>query len=170
MVRRRPCAHRGSPGRGSSPYPWSSARLPQAELSPHLVAVPVRVLGPVVLDVVPRPDSSLCPCGDPRSGAGALVRVGLTDGGDRRIEFDLRSGEAEFGGVVSAEMLADSAFAAAKRSCASVIAMRSGASIKAVGVGPVPAPASAQCQGNRHQFSAVVGAGAGPAPIAPIAT
>lgn len=139
-------------------------------MSPHLVAVPVRVLGPVVLDVVPRPDSSLCPCGDPRSGAGALVRVGLTDGGDRRIEFDLRSGEAEFGGVVSAEMLADSAFAAAKRSCASVIAMRSGASIKAVGVGPVPAPASAQCQGNRHQFSAVVGAGAGPAPIAPIAT
>ena len=33
--------------------------------------------------------SSPRPCGDPRSGAGALVRVGLTDGGDRRIEFGL---------------------------------------------------------------------------------
>ena len=58
----------------------------------------------------------------------------------------------------------------ARQSCASAIAMRSGASIKAVGVGPVPAPASAQRRENQHQFSAVVGAGDGPAPIAPIAT
>lgn len=52
----------------------------------------------------------------------------------------------------------------ARQSCASAIAMRSGASIKAVGVGPVPAPASAQRRENQHQFNAVVGAGAGPAP------
>ena len=52
-----------------------------------------------------------------------------------------------------------------------MIAMRSDASIEAVGVGPVPAPASAQCQENRHQFdAAIVGAGADPAPLAPIAT
>ena len=55
----------------------------------RLVAVPVRVLGPVVPDVAPRPDSSPCPCGGPRAGAGALVRVGLTDGGGEPVPVAL---------------------------------------------------------------------------------
>ena len=55
----------------------------------RLVAVPVRVLGPVVPDAVPRSDSSPCPCGGPRAGAGALVRVGLTDGGGEPVPVAL---------------------------------------------------------------------------------